>query len=100
MTCEVVTVAFWPGFPLPMMRVLMSSERRFFYIQGLIQRFTDVFLDELLPCQLAPKINVNHEMKLEHVWLLACRAAYSLPKPEMDELLFQFVGTASQLFIH
>ena len=59
----------------------------------------NVFPDELLPCRLAPKSNVNHEMKIEHVWLLASRAAYSLPKPERDELLFQ-LSELLHKFIH
>ena len=67
-------------------------------LEKLLQQFADVFPDEL-PNKLPPKRAVDHEIKTEDREKPTSRAAYRLPKPEMDELQVQLAELLRRDFI-
>ena len=66
--------------------------------KDLLKEFGDVFPDEL-PNKLPPRRGADHEIKTEEGAKPPSRAAYRLPKPEMDELQAQLTELLRRGFI-
>ena len=67
-------------------------------LQNLLDEFREV-LPDVLPPELPPERYISHEIELEPGSTPPSRAAYRLPKPELDELNIQLTALLEKGFI-